>query len=28
VSSFSPVDANDDYLFDAAWRYLYGAPQQ
>lgn len=27
VSSFSPVDANDDYLFDAAWRYLYGAPQ-
>jgi len=24
--SSSPVDGNDNYLFDAAWRYLYGAP--
>lgn len=24
--SSSPKDGNDNYLFDAAWRYLYGAP--
>ena len=24
--SSSPIDGNDAYLFDAAWRYLYGAP--
>lgn len=24
--SSSPTDGNDNYLFDAAWRYLYGAP--
>jgi hypothetical protein len=24
--SSSPRDENDNYLFDAAWRYLYGAP--
>jgi hypothetical protein len=26
--SSSPVDGNGNYLFDTAWRYLYGAPTQ
>jgi hypothetical protein len=27
VHSSSPVDSDDNYLFEPAWRYLYGVEQ-